>query len=184
MGRTTSKKYSEGFMDFENMLRQYFGDGAYGTQGLRTKISKVKNKLKKVAFRIEKEIIELETTTRHKDRMLNEVERLKQDLSIKETDPWALVIHSFSLVSRLLGHDYLKGYINTPVYYQTTAQFYSQIIFEGGDVMQEHYDQKNLLVLKKEIYSLLRDKGYSDFKISQVLNISEYAVKKLKLVNL
>ena len=108
-------------------------------------------------------------------------ERLKKDLSRKDTDPWTLIIHLFSLVSRLLGHDYLKGYINTPMYYQTHGQFYSQKIFEGGDAMESYYDQKNLIALKKEVYGILKSENHSDFRISQILNISEYEVKRIKI---
>lgn len=180
MSKKSMQKPSEGFMDFEHMLRQYFGDKSYGDQGLRTNIKKVKAEFKRVILKIEKRISELETTTRHKERMLNEIERLKKDLSQKDTDSWTLVIHLFSLISRLLGYDYLKGFINTPIYYQTFGQFYSQVVFEGGDVMQSYYDQKNLIVLKKEVYNILKNKRHSDFRISQILNISESEVKKIK----
>ena len=46
--------------------------------------------------------------------------------------------------------------------------------------MQDYYDKKDLISLRKNIYSFLKKDGLSDFRISQVLNISEYEVKKLK----
>jgi len=170
---------TEGFMDFEHMLRQFFGDKAFGCQGFRKNINLTKRELKKVVLKIENRVDSLDTTSRHKETMLCEVEKLKNDLSKKEIDSWAVVIHLFSLVSRLLGYDYLKGFINTPVYHQTADQYYSQVIFEGGDVMQNFYDKKNLVTIRKKLYYDLK-KEYSDFKIAQILNTTEYQIKKLK----
>lgn len=174
------EKSTEGLLDFEHMLSQYFGDKAYHNQGMREDEIAVKGEFRKVVARIEKVICGLETTNRHKEVLLNDVERLKKDLSQKSTNPWTLNIHLFSLVSRLLGYDYLKGFINTPLYHQTSQQFYTQIIFEGGDTMQDYYDSKNLIALRREIYEDLKQKGYSDFKIAQLLNTTEHQIKKLK----
>jgi len=173
-------KKIEGFMDFEGMLRQFFGDKSYGDQALRTNPTAMKMKLKKVLIKLERRVQELETTERHKERMLNEIERLRKDLSQSKVDPWTLVIHSFSLISRLLGYDYQKGYINTPIYYQTHNQHYSQIIFEGGDVMQSYYDSKNLITLRREVYLELKKGRHSDFRIAQIMNTTEYEINKLK----
>ena len=171
---------TEGFMDFENMLRQYFGDKSYGSQGCRDNILLIPREFKKVVMKIEKRVNDLDTTIRHKERMLNEVERLKKDLSQKDTDPYTMIIHLFSLISRLLGYDYLKGYINTPFYHQTQNQYYSQKIFEGDDVLQDYYDNKNLISLQKGVYDFLTKNGNSDFRIAQIMNTTEYQIKKLK----
>jgi len=173
-------KNTEGFMDFENMLRQFFGDKSYGDQAIRQNEKLVKIELHKVVLKIEKRIINLETTNRHKERMLSEIERIKNDFKQSQPDLWTINIHLFSLISRLLGYDYLKGFINTPIYCQTPSQYYSQVIFEGGDAMQGYYDKKNIISLRKYVFNFLKKDGYSDFKISQIMNTTEFEIKKLK----
>lgn len=172
--------HAEGFMDFEHMLRQFFGDKAYGNQSIRENVKLLKKELRKVVSKIEHRIIGLETTTRHKEMMLSEVEKIKGDFLRNEVDPWTLVIHLLSLTSRLLGYDYQKGFINTPLYHQTFNQYYSQIILEGGDVIQSHYDKKNLIKIQRELYFKLKEEKYSDFKIAQIMNTTEHQIKKLK----
>jgi DNA-binding CsgD family transcriptional regulator len=46
--------------------------------------------------------------------------------------------------------------------------------------MQDYFDEKSTLSVKKEIIEQLKVDGMSDFKISLVLKISEYQVKKLR----
>lgn len=171
---------SEGFMDFEYMLRQFLGDKTYGLQGIRENETAMRRQLKKVIKKIERRIDGLDTTNRHKEMLFREVEKLKDDFKNQNIDPWTVIIHLLSLISRLLGYDYLKGFINTPMYYQTNSQYYSQIIYEGGDAMQNYYDQKNLVHIRKEVYKELKEKGYSDFKVAQIMNTTEYKIKKLK----
>lgn len=123
----------------------------------------------------------IDTTTSHKKKILSEIERLKEDLREKEIDSWLFVVHLFSFISRLLGFDFLKGFIcNNLTYWQNTDQFYSELIFDEGDVMQDHYDKKNVILLQIKLYKNLKKEGHSDFKIAQILNTSEYQVKKLK----
>lgn len=174
------KKNAEGFMDFEHMLRQYLGDKMYGSQGVRNNIKLVKKDLLKIINIIEERILTLDTTVRHKDMLLVEVERIRFDLKLKGTDAWTIIIHLLALVSRLLGYDYLKANINTPLYYQSTNQHYTQKILEGGDVMEQYNDIKNLIKIKRDLYFILKKENYSDFRISQALNISEGEIKKIK----
>ena len=44
---SNKQKNTEGFMDFESMLRQYFGDKEYSSQGLRGDKKYVRSKLGK-----------------------------------------------------------------------------------------------------------------------------------------
>ena len=171
-------KTNEGFMDFEHMLRQYFGDKSYGDQGLRNNPTAFWKELKGVIQKVEDKVLEIDTTSRHKSMILSEVERIRHDLEYKNEQ--TLVIHLFSLISRLLGFDYLKGYLNTPFYHQTSGQHHSQVILEGGDPLQHYHDEKNIIVIRKETLSHLKGKGYSDYKIAKIMNTSEYQIKKLK----
>lgn len=167
-------------MDFELMLRQFFGDKARFTQDNRENMVKMEKWIKKILEKISSQIDNIDTTTRHKERMMDNIERLKADFNSSGIDPWTIIVHLFFLISRLLGYDYCKANINTPVYFQDDGQYYTQKIFEGGDVMQNYYDKKNLIIIRKNLYKELKNQGHSDFKIAQVLNISEYQIKKLK----
>ena len=46
--------------------------------------------------------------------------------------------------------------------------------------MQDYYDKKNVLAVRRSLVLELKAQGFTDFKIGQVLNISEYQVKKLR----
>lgn len=179
-GKIKNKNRTDGLMDFELMLRQFLGDKAQFSQDNRNYENYMRKWLRKIIDKITSRVDGLDTTVRHKKMLMYEVEILKQDLGTKNIDPWSIVIHLFSLNSRLLGYDYCKGYINTPVYFQDDGQYYTQKIFEGGDVMQNYYDKKNIISIRRNLYQELKKKGHSDFKIGQILNISEYQVKKLK----
>lgn len=171
---------AEGPMDFEYMLRQFLGNKAFQTQGLRSNPKIIKRELRKILRKISKKIDNIDTTTRHKELLMHEIEKLQYDLEFKNIDLWTIIIHLFTLISRLLGYDYHGVHINTPVYFQSENQYYIQIVLDGGDVIQDYYDKKNIITIRKKLYKELKNKNYSDFKIAQILNMSEYQIKKLK----
>ena len=84
------------------------------------------------------------------------------------------------LISRFLGYDYYKGLKqHTPTYYQTEQQYYKQVHFAGGDVIQDCYDRKDIISERADVVKELKNKGLTTLRISQILNTSEYKIKQL-----
>ena len=46
--------------------------------------------------------------------------------------------------------------------------------------MQDYYDKKKAVAVRKEVVAHLKAQGLSDYRIALVLNTTEYAVKKLR----
>lgn len=167
-------------LDFETTMKQFCGDKAWHIEDSFSNPTEFRKWLRKCISIAKKKVDKLDTTTRHKEMLMRDIEKLDERIKNNE-DPKYIILASFSLISRLLGFDYCKGAcLNTPFYYQEPGQHYTQLILEGGDVMQNYYDQKNLVSIRKKVYKHLKDKGLSDFKIAQVMNTTEYQVKKLK----
>lgn len=166
-------------MDFEMMLLQYFGDKAWHTAS-SAYFKQSRNKwFKKLEAKILRDIDSLETSERHKSLLMRVTEQFFK--SIKGNEPsWDSIFSALMLISRLLGYDYCKGAkLHTPNYYQDEAQFYTQVIFEGGDPLQDYYDQKDIISQRAEVAKKLKQEGLSVFRISQILNTTEYKIRKL-----
>lgn len=166
-------------MDFEVMLRQFFGDKAFHTAGLAYSKTPRNKWLKKLERKILKDIDQLDTLEKHKSLMMCDTERLFLELKVDEPS-WESMFAALMLISRLLGYDYCKGSkLHTPAYYQTEGQFYTQAIFGGGDEMQNYYDRKDIISMRAKVAKRLIKAGLDTFRISQILNISEGKVKQL-----
>ena len=46
--------------------------------------------------------------------------------------------------------------------------------------MQDYYDKKNAIAVRRHVVAHLKDQGLSDYRVALVLNTTEYEVKKLK----
>jgi hypothetical protein len=168
-------------MHFEHTMMQFFGDKAYQIAGQASNLRSVREWLEKAVRKMMKDVIKIETTVRHRKMLSWELESLQKNLRQLD-NPLPLICTLFSLSSRLLGYDYCKGgSYHTPVYHQTPGQYYTVKIWEGGDVMQNYYDKKDIVSVKQEIIKDLKNKGYDDFKMALALNVSEYEIKKLRL---
>jgi len=168
-------------MDFELSIRLFLGEKAYHSACTESHIKSKLKWLQKVAKRIIGRIDELDTTTRHKQMLASEAERFLEKVRSSKVSPWEVVYVLLRLCGRLLGFDYLRGSIvHTPFYYQSCSQYYTSHILLGGDVMQDYYDQKDMVSNRKRIVKQLKEDGFSDFKIALILNTSEYQIKKLR----
>jgi hypothetical protein len=166
-------------MDFELSLRLFLGNRAYHSASFESYIKSKLEWLQKVAKKIIKRIDELDTTTRHKQMLAAEAERFFEKVCSSKVSPWEVVYVLIRLCGRLLGFDFPRGSIvHTPIYYQSSVQYYTSQIFQGGDTMQDYYDQKDMVAVRKRIIKQLKKEGFSDFKIGLVLNTSEYHIKK------
>ena len=167
-------------MDFEYSMRQFFGDKAYHISDYENK-QETRKWLLKALKKMMKDIHNLDTTTRHKERLLDEIKGIEK--SIKEkSDPWNIIYRFFKLCSRFLGYDWLKGIsYHTPFYYQVSGQYYWSKAYTGEDFTELIYkNNDNTLVKQKELIRQLQKEKYNDFQIGLILGLSEYKVKKMK----
>ena len=167
-------------MEFETTMRLVFGDKAYHIADFHGSAGGRREWLTKVLREFTNDIDKLDTTVRHKQMLMGEIEAISALL--KEDDPsWSLVYRFLRLISRLLGYDYVQGAkCHSLAYWQTTGQNLNTVVFEGGDVMQDYYDKKNAIALRRSVVNSLKAQGLNDYKIALVLNTSEYQVKKLR----
>lgn len=165
---------------FERTMSLFFGDKAYNIASEESSIRYRKEWLGRAAKRIIKRVNELDTTTRHKQLLMVESEKFLAATKSRKPDPWNLVYRLLRLCGRLLGFDFYRGSIvHTPVYHQTAGQHFTSIILAGGDAMQDYYDRKDAISIRKKVIENLKKEGFDHFKIALILNTTEYEVKKL-----
>lgn len=170
-------------MDFELAMRQFFGDDAYQLAGAAHDEKYVKKWLLKAVRKMQKDVMKLDTTTRHRERLLGDLERLEKYMKASNNE-WDIIFRMFFLCSRFLGYDFAQGAIyNSPIYHQSPSQYHwsKRNVSKDYDTLDEHLkDEKNTIKKQKEIIKSLKDEGYDDFHIALILGMSEYQVKKLK----
>ena len=166
-------------MLFETTIRTFLGDKAYHIAGQVHTEKYRKEWYRKAIKKIISRIQDIDTTTKHKEQLAywsEQALRVLGERSFRETE-FSLCL--LRLTGALLGFVGVRGAnIATPIYYQKPEQHYTEVIMEGGDVMQDYYDQKSSVGIRKRIIEQLKNEGMSDFQISLVLNTTEYQVKK------
>ena len=169
---------------FEHTVRQFLGERAYGIAGASSNESSFYKYLRKCVSVMRKQVKLLDTTTRHKERLMNDLEHLNSLLRVRGcTTKNELVLTLFRLTSRLFGFDASSGRVfNQPFYHQNVQQYilvqekWGQVDRAGA--WSSH--KKNVVTLQREVFFFLKNKGLSDQVIAGVLNTSEHHVKKLK----
>lgn len=166
---------------FETTIRTFLGDEAYHIAGQVHNEKHRKEWYRKALKKIIAKIQDIDTSTKHKEQLALWSERaldVLRDRNFRETE---FALYLLRLTGALLGFVGVRGAnIATPMYYQTPEQHYTEVILGGGDAMQDYYDQKNSVSVRRKIILQLKEEGLSDFQISLALNISEYQVKKLR----
>lgn len=168
-------------MEFEMTVRMVLGDKAYHIADFHSSASGRREWLTKVLRELTKDIDALDTTVRHKQMLMGEVEAVSALLKQEDDSSWSLVYRFLRLVSRLLGYDYVSGArCHSLAYWQTAGQNLNAIVFSGGDVMQDYYDKKNVIATRLSVVESLKAQGLSDYRIAVILNTTEYQIKKLR----
>jgi len=172
-------------MDFEHCIRQFLGDEAYHIADFANDEIYIRKWLKKCISKSKKQIDKLDTTTRHKEMLMSEIENINSRLKNKNSiGTKELIIDLFWLISRLLGFDGVSGRIyNEPFYYQTYGQYLleKRSWSNGKDWFDLDRENKtNAIFLRKKVYNTLKDEKISDNQIALVLNTTGYQIKKLK----
>ena len=169
-------------MEFEITMRLLFGERAYHIADEHGSTKGRRAWLTKALRRLTREVDALETTSRHKQMLMGELEAISA-LVKKGSDPsWSLVYRFLRFASRLLGFDYVRGAkCHTLAYWQSPPQRLNSVVFEGGDILQDYFDKKNALAIRMSVIHHLKSQGLDDYKIGLVLNITEYQVRKLSV---
>jgi len=168
-------------LDFEMTIQLFLGDKASNIAGQVSSQKHRREWLTKALRLVAKRIHELDTTTRHKEALVSCAERALRATESQKISEAECSVTLLRLIGQLAGFTGGRGAILcTPVYYQTAAQHYTEAVYEGGDAMQDYYDEKNAIAVRKRLITQLKSEGLGDFQISLILNTSEYQIKELR----
>lgn len=167
-------------MAFELAMMQFFGEKAHHIASYAGNKILTKKWLLKSVKRMMRNVDDIDTTVRHKESMFLSLEYLES--AIKDWDiPEKIIFDLFMLCSRFLGYDGCKARCYTPVYWQTQDQYFTTTILQGRSAEEDYRgDKKNIISARKKLIENLKREGYNDFKISLILNTTEYEIKNLK----
>jgi len=172
-------------MEFEVAMRLLFGEKAYHIAGSELNPASRREWLQKPVRKLLRVVNDLDTTPRHKQVLMSELEAVSKLLKGAEDPSWELVYRLLRLIMQLLGYDFLRGSrCHTVTYHQTPEQHRTSVVLNGGDPMQIYYDQKNAVAVRQQVIERLKREGLDDFKISLVLNTTEYEVKQVRATRL
>lgn len=168
-------------MEFELTMRLLFGEKAYHIADFEANPSGRREWLQKSIRKLTRVVNDLDTTHRHKQRLMADLDTISKLLKGIKEPSWDLVYRFLRLVSRLLGYDYVRGAkCHSLLYWQSPEQHLTSHVLSGGDIMQNYYDRKDAISVRRAVVEDLKSKGLDDFKISLVLNTTEYEVKQLR----
>jgi len=165
--------------DFELTMRLLFGDKAYHIASSQDSPSQRRKWVQKSIRKLMLIVNDLDTTLRHKQMLMGELDVIAKLVKGANEPPWELVYRFLRLTSRLLGYDYVGIKRYSLSYWQSLEQHYAALPSNGGGVMQKYSDQKDAISIRRSVVENLKSKGFDDFKISLVLNTTEYEVKQL-----
>lgn len=168
-------------MHFETTMRVFLGDEAFGIECLAKNLTERKKWIKKIINKMIKIIDTIETTELHKQQLLAQLEEILVSLKDNKNFSDELIYHLLQLCGQFLGFSYSTGgVVRNLFYYQNEDQHYALAFHQGRNSEQErHQDQKDIVTLRAQIVSQMKEQGISNFKIAQVLSITEYRVKQL-----
>ncbi len=168
-------------MLFEYTIRAFLGDKAFHTAGQAHTPTSRKRWYKKVLILVVRRVHEIDTSTNHREQLVYWSERTLNELKGKNYSELAFTLCLLRLLATLLGLVGIRPYnVATPIYFQTPAQHYTEVIMDGGDTLQDYYDKKSSIKIRTQLVHQLKHEGHTDFEIALVLNTSEYEIKKLR----
>jgi hypothetical protein len=167
-------------MLFETTIRLFFGNQAYQIAGQGSTPKYQRDWVRKVLKKLMRDIDKLDTTVGHKARLMKTADAAYRAVGRNDRPTWVLVYRLLAFVGRLLGYDFLEGSrLHSISYWQTPGQYYQADILSDDDALQGGYDKNDAIGLRSQVAKELSEKGLSDFKITLVLNTSEYEIANL-----
>ncbi len=159
-------------------MTQILGQQAYQSAGQFANPATRNDWFRKTFKLMLKEIDEIDTTSRQKQMLMRDLQAAIDSLSDSRDPSWDMMFSLVSACARFLGHDYSGSRVNTPSYWQSPDQRFTQAIFEQAEHELDHTKQ-DAVTIRARICRELRANGTDTFTIALVLNTSEYQVKKL-----
>ena len=170
-------------MLFEHTMMKFFGKKAYQTVSQHNSPQHRREWLIKFAKTAIKRVDSFEADNRHKKRLITLLDGFISDLKSDKEPDWRAFYHLIGICGCLLG--YRDGaIIYDPIYAQSARQYYTSIILDGGDPLQDHYDKKNCIEIRLSVVKDLKSKGLNNQLIALVLNTTEYKIKNLCAISI
>jgi len=167
---------------FEQVMGLFLGKKAYGCAGEEGNERARNERLNKVAKVILKRIDKLDTTARHKEKLLLGAEKFFEATKGKDISTKNLLYNLLWLCGGLLGFEF-NGRINATthslLYWQNKGQYTTSNIIEGNNDSQEHEDKKYIFNKRKEIINKLKEEGFTYYKIAIIFDTTEYQIQKI-----
>lgn len=166
-------------MQFEMAIRQFLGKEAYHIADFASDPKQVKKYFIKVARKIIKDLSSIDTNPRHKSILILRGESLLRQIK-NEHEGLPLILCFLSLVSSLLGYDFLDGKpFHNILFWQDSKQYFDTFLNMQKGNVSEYFDQeKNLWKDRSKLIKDLKNKGYDHFQLSIVFNTTEYDIRK------
>jgi len=165
-------------MGFEVAMRKFFGDKAQFIAGFAFSVRQRNRWLRKVSKRLRKEILELDTDSAHKERLLINIESFEKGIPRKKGEGWYLTFHLLKLVALMLGvFDVSGSRKRTAFYAREPITYYQETTGDIGTLARSK-DSGNILALRRISVGHLSDNNVPIEKIALVMNMSVAALKK------
>lgn len=167
-------------LSFEYTMKMLFGDSADHIAYVAGREELLKKWLGRAVQRFVKDINKLDTTQRHKEMLIMQLESIGKALKGKKINTWNIIFYFFNLTSRFIGYDYHKAQkLVTPTYFQTSYQNFWSGLHEGEDWKKQDERKRTFINRRINIIKQLKQEGVSDFDIAQIFNTTEYDIKKI-----
>lgn len=177
-----NKKFSYN-ISMEYAFATVLGESVHGNAGLYDNPTYIKKDFKKWINIIEKRIYEL---TEYDERLLtvatSHLNRIKDKLKQISTDDveWDIITHMIWLVGHLLGYDFFGEINHHVIFYQDRYQIdHTERMMTGRRIVDDYeWCYHHVRNYQADIVRSLKEKGLTNYQVSQIMNISEYKVKK------
>ncbi len=188
--RTLNKSVTEaikytfmGSIEFERGMMQILGQEAHHSVDAAAVPSEARKLLLKATRKLRARLDEIVTVdSRLRERLLSDFEDLEvQVKAITKTPSRTHIIGTlFTILSRLLGYDWMDGQVyRTPFYFRTKSQEYDDHIKHMRQ-WRDWVNEDNQLVLdRRKVCQKLKEEGKAKNRIARVLNVSEYEVEEM-----
>ena len=166
---------------FENVMGLFLGENAHQCASEEANEKARNKRLNSVAKVILKRIDEIDTTTRHKKKLLFAAEEFYDATKKGNISTKNLLYNLLWLCGGLLGFEFngrTNAITHSLVYWQDKNQYMTSNILDGNDDSQEYEDKKNIFNTRIKIIKKLKEEGLTYYKIALIFNTTEYQIKK------
>ena len=166
-------------MQFEIAIRHFLVEEANHIADFAGNPKMVKKYFIKVARKIIKDVSRIDTNPRHKSILMLHAESLLKQIK-NDHEGLPLTLKFLSLVSSLLGYDFLDGKpFHNILFWQDNKEYFETFFKMQKGNVSEYFERKDNLW--KDRYNLIKDlknKGYDNFQLSIIFNTTEYDIIK------